>query len=119
MINIKIKENKSDVKFLSKQSLSQGKQTAFILSLVASLQKLEMCPLLLFDEVGQNLDHRNMEVYIQVLSELSKHTQIILTSFSDQILDLDNINIMKIEMQNESKITPIDKDEAHHIIRSV
>ena len=117
-MDIKLKENDSDLNFLSKESLSKGKQTALLISLIVSLQKLEQSPLLMFDEVGHNLDLNSMSVFVELLREMAKHSQVLVTSFSPKILDLANLEILEIEMDSESKIREIDRVRAETIIRS-
>lgn len=118
-VDIKLKENESDLNYLGKTSLSKGKQTAFLISLIMALQNLEQSPFLLFDEVGSNLDLANMDIFVQLLNELAKKTQIVVTSFSEKIFELEDLEIFEVQMMGESKMKSIDIDRAKEVIMNV
>ena len=84
-----------------------------------AIQRLEESPLLLFDEVGHGLDHSSMELFIGIIQQLANNTQIIMTSFSDKVLKLKNVELIEVQMEDQSKIKTIEKDRAIQILNNV
>lgn len=118
-IDIYLKENQSDLNYLKKESLSRGKKTAFVVSMLMALQKLEKSPLLILDEVDHGLDDSNMEVFVEILQELTGSAQVLMTSFNPNILKLRNCVYLEVKMNNESKISRIKESRAEELIKSI
>lgn len=68
------------------QQLSGGQKTLVALAFILAIQKCDMAPFYLFDEIDQALDPQHRKAVANMIHELSQEAQFITTTFRPELL---------------------------------
>ena len=98
--------------------LSGGQKTAAGVALIFALSTIEPPPFYILDEIDAALDPNYRINLANLIKELSKNNQFIISTFKPELIDVaDNIYMVKFANKT-SNIIKIEKDEAHKFIES-
>ena len=96
--------------------LSGGQKTAAGVALIFALSTIEPPPFYILDEIDAALDPNYRVNLANLIKDLSKNNQFIISTFKPELIDAaDNIYMVKFANKT-SNIIKIEKDEAHKFI---
>lgn len=81
-------------------ALSPGQKTVISICIIMALQKCCPSPFYCFDEIDADLDQAYVRAITRVIEQVSQTSQIFMTTFRPEALNLKDANIFKVEMQN-------------------
>lgn len=98
-------------------TLSPGQKTIISISVILALQKCYPSPFYCFDEIDADLDNVYLKTIAGLLRDIARDSQIFVTTFRPETLEIKKSNVYKVEMLNrESVVKLADLQEAHKII---
>ena len=96
----------------------EDKKTAAGVALIFALSTIEPPPFYILDEIDAALDPNYRTNLANLIKELSKNNQFIISTFKPELIDVaDNIYMVKFANKT-SNIIKIERDEAHKFIES-
>ena len=117
-IHISVSFNEEQNSSQTMYQLSGGQKTAAGVALIFALSTIEPPPFYILDEIDAALDPNYRINLANLIKELSKNNQFIISTFKPELIDVaDNIYMVKFANKT-SNIIKIDKDEAHKFIES-
>ena len=117
-IHISVSFNEEQNSSQTMYQLSGGQKTAAGVALIFALSTIEPPPLYILDEIDAALDPNYRINLANLIKELSKNNQFIISTFKPELIDVaDNIYMVKFANKT-SNIIKIEKDEAHKFIES-
>ena len=117
-IHISVSFNEEQNNSQSMYQLSGGQKTAAGVALIFALSTIEPPPFYILDEIDAALDPNYRVNLANLIKELSKDNQFIISTFKPELIDVaDNIYMVKFANKT-SNILKIDKDEALKFIQS-
>ena len=117
-IHISVSFNEEQNSSQTMYQLSGGQKTAAGVALIFALSTIEPPPFYILDEIDAALDPNYRINLANLIKELSKNNQFIISTFKPELIDVaDNIYMVKFANKT-SNIIKIEKDEAHKFIES-
>ena len=117
-IHISVSFNEEQKNSQSMYQLSGGQKTAAGVALIFALSTIEPPPFYILDEIDAALDPNYRVNLSNLIKELSKSNQFIISTFKPELIDVaDNIYMVKFANKT-SNIVKIEKDEALKFIES-
>ena len=117
-IHISVSFNEEQNNSQTMYQLSGGQKTAAGVALIFALSTIEPPPFYILDEIDAALDPNYRINLANLIKELSKNNQFIISTFKPELIDVaDNIYMVKFANKT-SNIIKIEKDEAHKFIES-
>ena len=117
-IHISVSFNEEQNSSQTMYQLSGGQKTAAGVALIFALSTIEPPPFYILDEIDAALDPNYRINLANLIKELSKNNQFIISTFKPELIDVaDNIYMVKFANKTSNIIT-IEKDEAHKFIES-
>ena len=117
-IHISVSFNEEQNSSQTMYQLSGGQKTAAGVALIFALSTIEPPPFYILDEIDDALDPNYRINLANLIKELSKNNQFIISTFKPELIDVaDNIYMVKFANKT-SNIIKIEKDEAHKFIES-
>ena len=117
-IHISVSFNEEQNSSQTMYQLSGGQKTAAGVALIFALSTIEPPPFYILDEIDAALDPNYRINLANLIKELSKDNQFIISTFKPELIDVaDNIYMVKFANKT-SNIIKIEKDEAHKFIES-
>ena len=117
-IHISVSFNEEQKNSQSMYQLSGGQKTAAGVALIFALSTIEPPPFYILDEIDAALDPNYRVNLANLIKELSKDNQFIISTFKPELIDVaDNIYMVKFANKT-SNIIKIEKDEALKFILS-
>ena len=117
-IHISVSFNEEQKNSQSMYQLSGGQKTAAGVALIFALSTIEPPPFYILDEIDAALDPNYRVNLANLIKELSKTNQFIISTFKPELIDVaDNIYMVKFANKT-SNIVKIDKDEALKFIEA-
>ena len=117
-IHISVSFNEEQKNSQSMYQLSGGQKTAAGVALIFALSTIEPPPFYILDEIDAALDPNYRVNLANLIKELSKSNQFIISTFKPELIDVaDNIYMVKFANKT-SNIVKIEKDEALKFIES-
>ena len=115
-IHISVSFNEEQKNSQTMYQLSGGQKTAAGVALIFALSTIEPPPFYILDEIDAALDPNYRINLANLIKELSKNNQFIISTFKPELIDVaDNIYMVKFANKT-SNIIKIEKDEAHKFI---
>ena len=115
-IHISVSFNEEQNSSQTMYQLSGGQKTAAGVALIFALSTIEPPPFYILDEIDAALDPNYRINLANLIKELSKNNQFIISTFKPELIDVaDNIYMVKFANKT-SNIIKIEKDEAHKFI---
>ena len=115
-IHISVSFNEDQKNSQTMYQLSGGQKTAAGVALIFALSTIEPPPFYILDEIDAALDPNYRINLANLIKELSKNNQFIISTFKPELIDVaDNIYMVKFANKT-SNIIKIEKDEAHKFI---
>ncbi len=115
-IHISVSFNEEQKNSQTMYQLSGGQKTAAGVALIFALSTIEPPPFYILDEIDAALDPNYRVNLANLIKELSKNNQFIISTFKPELIDVaDNIYMVKFANKT-SNIIKIEKDEAHKFI---
>jgi structural maintenance of chromosome 3 (chondroitin sulfate proteoglycan 6) len=115
-IHISVSFNEEQKNSQTMYQLSGGQKTAAGVALIFALSTIEPPPFYILDEIDAALDPNYRINLANLIKELSKNNQFIISTFKPELIDVaDNIYMVKFANKT-SNIVKIEKDEAHKFI---
>ena len=115
-IHISLSFNEEQKNSQTMYQLSGGQKTAAGVALIFALSTIEPPPFYILDEIDAALDPNYRVNLANLIKELSKNNQFIISTFKPELIDVaDNIYMVKFANKT-SNIIKIEKDEAHKFI---
>ena len=115
-IHISVSFNEEQKTSQSMYQLSGGQKTAAGVALIFALSTIEPPPFYILDEIDAALDPNYRVNLANLIKELSKNNQFIISTFRPELIDVaDNIYMVKFANKT-SNIVKIEKDEASKFI---
>ena len=117
-IHISVSFNEEQKNSQTMYQLSGGQKTAAGVALIFALSTIEPPPFYILDEIDAALDPNYRTNLANLIKELSKNNQFIISTFKPELIDVaDNIYMVKFANKT-SNIIKIERDEAHKFIES-
>ena len=117
-IHISVSFNEEQKNNQSMYQLSGGQKTAAGVALIFALSTIEPPPFYILDEIDAALDPNYRINLANLIKELSKNNQFIISTFKPELIDVaDNIYMVKFA-NKASNIVKIEKEEAVKFIES-
>ena len=117
-IHISVSFNEEQKNSQSMYQLSGGQKTAAGVALIFALSTIEPPPFYILDEIDAALDPSYRVNLANLIKELSKNNQFIISTFKPELIDVaDNIYMVKFANKT-SNIVKIGKDEAVKFIEA-
>ena len=117
-IHISVSFNEDQKNAQSMYQLSGGQKTAAGVALIFALSTIEPPPFYILDEIDAALDPNYRVNLANLIKELSKNNQFIISTFKPELIDVaDNIYMVKFANKT-SNIIKIEKEEAMKFIES-
>ena len=117
-IHISVSFNEEQKNSQSMYQLSGGQKTAAGVALIFALSTIEPPPFYILDEIDAALDPNYRVNLANLIKELSKNNQFIISTFKPELIDIaDNIYMVKFANKT-SNIIKIEKDEALKFIQA-
>ena len=117
-IHISVSFNEDQKNSQSMYQLSGGQKTAAGVALIFALSTIEPPPFYILDEIDAALDPNYRVNLANLIKELSKNNQFIISTFKPELIDVaDNIYMVKFANKT-SNIIKIGKEEAHKFIEA-
>jgi len=117
-IHISVSFNEEQKNSQSMYQLSGGQKTAAGVALIFALSTIEPPPFYILDEIDAALDPNYRVNLANLIKELSKNNQFIISTFKPELVDVaDNIYMVKFANKT-SNIIKIEKDEALKFIEA-
>ena len=117
-IHISVSFNEEQNSSQTMYQLSGGQKTAAGVALIFALSTIEPPPFYILDEIDAALDPNYRINLANLIKELSKNNQFIISTFKPELIDVaDNIYMVKFANKT-SNIIKIEKDEAHKFIEN-
>jgi structural maintenance of chromosome 3 (chondroitin sulfate proteoglycan 6) len=117
-IHISVSFNDEQKNSQSMYQLSGGQKTAAGVALIFALSTIEPPPFYILDEIDAALDPNYRVNLANLIKELSKNNQFIISTFKPELVDVaDNIYMVKFANKT-SNIIKIEKDEALKFIEA-
>jgi len=117
-IHISVSFNEEQKNSQTMYQLSGGQKTAAGVALIFALSTIEPPPFYILDEIDAALDPNYRTNLANLIKELSKNNQFIISTFKPELIDVsDNIYMVKFANKT-SNIIKIEKDEAHKFIEA-
>jgi structural maintenance of chromosome 3 (chondroitin sulfate proteoglycan 6) len=117
-IHISVSFNEDQKNNQSMYQLSGGQKTAAGVALIFALSTIEPPPFYILDEIDAALDPNYRVNLANLIKELSKNNQFIISTFKPELIDVaDNIYMVKFANKT-SNIIKIEKEEALKFIES-
>ena len=111
-IHISVSFNEEQKNSQSMYQLSGGQKTAAGIALIFALSTIEPPPFYILDEIDAALDPNYRVNLANLIKELSKNNQFIISTFKTELIDVaDNIYMVKFANKT-SNIVKIEKEEA-------
>ena len=115
-IHISVSFNEEQNSSQTMYQLSGGQKTAAGVALIFALSTIEPPPFYILDEIDAALDPNYRINLANLIKELSKNNQFIISTFKPELIDVaDNIYMVKFANKT-SNIIKIEKDDAHKFI---
>jgi structural maintenance of chromosome 3 (chondroitin sulfate proteoglycan 6) len=115
-IHISVSFNEEQNSSQTMYQLSGGQKTAAGVALIFALSTIEPPPFYILDEIDAALDPNYRVNLANLIKDLSKNNQFIISTFKPELIDAaDNIYMVKFANKT-SNIIKIEKDEAHKFI---
>ena len=117
-IHISVSFNEEQKNSQSMYQLSGGQKTAAGIALIFALSTIEPPPFYILDEIDAALDPNYRVNLANLIKELSKNNQFIISTFKTELIDVaDNIYMVKFANKT-SNIVKIEKEEALKFIEA-
>ena len=117
-IHISVSFNEEQKNSQSMYQLSGGQKTAAGIALIFALSTIEPPPFYILDEIDSALDPNYRVNLANLIKELSKNNQFIISTFKTELIDVaDNIYMVKFANKT-SNIVKIEKEEALKFIEA-
>ena len=115
-IHISVSFNEEQKNSQTMYQLSGGQKTAAGVALIFALSTIEPPPFYILDEIDSALDPNYRINLANLIKELSKNNQFIISTFKQELIDVaDNIYMVRFANKT-SNLIKIEKDEAHKFI---